>query len=107
MVRKYTPGPWRIAVCKPKTNFYFISAKDLTANFPRELKITSIEGGEHPIKEYTEMLHANAKLIAAAPELLEALQDFLCIDWSKSQYAPIMMDVLVKKAESAIKKATG
>ncbi len=51
---------------------------------------------------------ANAKLIAAAPELLDALQEFLDINDSKDTF-DTKVDRMIKavnSAQDAIKKAT-
>ena len=81
---KHTPGPW-------KTNY-------------KDLALVQAENGA-PIARCDKLfgvanIQANARLIAAAPDLLEALQS--CLD-----YGSMTGDEWVKeKAISAIKKAT-
>jgi hypothetical protein len=58
---KHTPGPW--AVGPDLEVFYALNGVEIT----RPLKLTSMAGR-------TEEDRANARLIAAAPELLEALK---------------------------------
>lgn len=92
----YTPGPWRIAKMK-NDDYSFVVARisDTHQNY-------TIARPGHPIKEVHE---ANARLIAAAPELLLALEHLLfacnhgngAAAWAKAK----------KDAATAISKATG
>ena len=59
---KHTPGPWRIS---EYDNGYLIGAYDGSIALTTGRAIT--------IKKYKNEREANARLIAAAPELLEAL----------------------------------
>jgi alkylhydroperoxidase family enzyme len=85
---KHTPGPW--AVGPDLEVFYALNGVGIT----RPLKLTSMAGR-------TEEDRANARLIAAAPEMLEALQDLLN-DVGK---ASSMLGAV--KARAAIAKARG
>ena len=80
MNTKHTPAPW------------VYNGRVITANDGYPICSS--------VRNNSEM-KANAKLIAAAPELLEALQralnDFRCQNWTEETYNII---------ESAIKKAT-
>lgn len=49
----------------------------------------------------------NARLIAAAPDLLEALRGFMLLDWSRPQDAVEANKMLAARAEAAIAKAEG
>ena len=69
--------PWRIASSNKKNQFYVIHGKDLTGDKPRELQVLCINYGFHPIKEQLDKTQANAHLIAAAPDLLEACVSFV------------------------------
>lgn len=104
MSTKHTPGPWvfleegrteefpnagrPLNICGPSDNSDLIaelySCDDATVSTPRAEAI------------------ANARLIAAAPELLEALQ--LIVQWDDCGLAPI--ETLIYKARAAIAKAT-
>lgn len=65
--------PWRIASSNKKEQFYVIHGQDMTATKLRELQVLCINYGSHPIKEQLDKTQANAHLIAAAPDLLQAL----------------------------------
>lgn len=86
MEHKNTPGPWE-AECR-SGDWVVISARDKNAvawpNRPR--------GNE---------VEANVRLIAAAPELLEALQD--AVEYLKNH----LPDDMIAPHLSAIAKATG
>jgi hypothetical protein len=91
-IKQHTPGPWYIA-------------GEITDRFG---DTTIIKDADREVvceineDDYDEN---NANLIAAAPELLEALDEFLSIDdWVDSDIAPLS---LVDKARAAIAKARG
>ena len=98
---KHTPGPWKISRCQLKKTEH--SAPDMLIEHGNKTEHSPLlcqvyaAGGEHPRE-------ANAKLIAAAPELLEALRDVLemckpCDDNPDNRAS-------VLKAKAAISKAT-
>ena len=109
---EYTPGPWKVVFGNSK-NFYQISSLS---------RINNKNG--HPrvvYHDFNKELHnweedvANAQLIAAAPELLEALeksQDFILyllnfFGWEQEKFTE---DEIVEKLElnlKAIQKAKG
>lgn len=82
---KHTPGPWTVLgegiYCAD--NWFFIA--DVPVNFA----------------EHSGVQEANARLIAAAPELLEALQELLEVQ------AELDAEIAERKARAAIAKATG
>lgn len=88
---KHTPGPW----------WY---DEDLSA-------LVAVVG--HKVKAIADFgriddAEANTRLIAAAPELLEALAETLrCLEWHNRQHGVAMDDVACKKGRAAISKATG
>jgi len=65
---KHTPGPWT-AHCG-HTVAYVNSTAPNVAKDGGEATITALIGGQHGAT--LDELHANARLIAAAPELLQA-----------------------------------
>lgn len=91
---KHTPAPWQYAVSKNKISVV------IKQNVVLTLGTICDDDCNIPTCCKTEE-HANAKLIAAAPELLEALEralhDFRKMTWTEETYIVI---------ESAIKKAT-
>ena len=88
---KHTPGPW----------WY---DEDLSA-------LVAVVG--HKVKAIADFgriddAEINTRLIAAAPELLEALAETLrCLEWHNQQHGVAMDDVACKKGRAAIRKATG
>lgn len=66
---KYTPGPWRVYL----EGYYWVIAADYVAvkRFGEVPPIVT------EIRDFTDTEKADAHLIAAAPELLAALQDLL------------------------------
>jgi hypothetical protein len=94
---EHTPGPWHAVKYATRT--------EILARRKAQRKMTSIALVYGSDEDDSEQADANARLIAAAPELLEALQDVLCTltmdaEWTKDCYE-------VRKAEAAIAKATG
>ena len=93
MTAKHTPGPWTVG--DPPYGH------------------TEIEGGDPPYllavaTRYwgQEVAHANARLIAAAPDLLEALQAYDA--WAdKTPPADKELKALREQMRAAIAKATG
>lgn len=63
---KHTPGPWSYAPAVPGANRSFYIAGN-NAEHNRQVDIGTVQGGFNSCE-------ANARLIAAAPDLLEALQ---------------------------------
>ena len=89
MSTEYTPGPWRIGTPPP-------NGEQTIGTLNGLMVAVATTGAE------MEETKANARLIAAAPELLEALQSVLdnCLD-SEGLCAAHA------KARAAIAKATG
>ena len=97
---KHTKGPWAVvehdhAICiqteSPSKTKYGAS------------RYAAIGGFDRNDRAQLEEARANARLIAAAPELLEALTD--CVEhmhWTQPQG-----EAALKKAKAAIAKATG
>lgn len=90
---KYTPAPWN-AENAPTSSY---SPYSITKQFTI---IASVGYGDTPLLEAAE----NARLIAAAPELLEALQGLLTV----TQDTSVSHDVKMRKiAQSVITKVIG
>lgn len=98
---EYTKGPWSISETGPKWSINVGSGGDSNRH------IAMVSCYQRFTNDHTENL-ANARLIAAAPELLEALQTLVddCIHASGSMdYNYGKFDL--KAAEAAILKARG
>jgi hypothetical protein len=90
----HTPGPW------------FVSPP--TRENPSEARVTALAGGvriyEAPLTRETE---ANAHLIAAAPDMLAALERLLSSALIAQPYNAQFFAPVVAAADAAIAKARG
>jgi len=103
MKTKHTPGPWIYPPVKFKGQHHHFEISSSHEDFDTYwiAKIQKVK-----TEQYSS--EANAKLIAAAPELLDALQEFLDINDSKDTF-DTKVDRMIKavnSAQDAIKKAT-
>ena len=94
---RHTPGPWE-AVIQP-------GCHAVIASLSGGPKAVAIIGNNTPDDGNEPMRFANARLIAAAPELLEALREIF--HDVKQGAIPNDDDEWWKKASTAIAKATG
>jgi hypothetical protein len=85
----HTPGPWSTRPIHGNPQSFYLAA-------PSGELMAEIWATTH-LRD--DVLYANAKLIAAAPELLAALQHLMRYDFGDSEGA--------KEARAAIAKATG
>jgi hypothetical protein len=76
---KHTPGPWKLLKNEDREE-YTVTTKDGKPNYHRGLASVSF-GFSEPVE--TEQ-HANAKVIAAAPDLLEACKTMA--EWFKREH---------------------
>lgn len=86
---KGTPGPWRAVDKRPYSDGFSIFSGN---------QYVAFVGDSDGVTDYL----SNANLIAAAPELLEALQDVVDYHFGKTATAPAYL-----KAKAAIAKALG
>lgn len=90
MSAKHTPGPWRVVISDNGDRCEIEAAnKDCVAR----------AFAPFPFDTSWDERDANARLIAAAPELLEALQDLVDTGFVGGPQ--------LKRAQAAIAKATG
>ena len=96
---KHTPGPWHTHRDDTAPLFprFYVTCKGI-----RSIAIMT-GGSDSSLADENE---ANARLIAAAPELLEALQKLQPILWNDSAICRAYADV-EKLVEAAIAKAKG
>ena len=92
METKFTKGKWHVEPHHNSDNCYYISSE-------KDIVITTAWQG----RAFKDEAEYNAKLIAAAPELLDALRTLVngCLSDSESDKV-----VSLRKAKEAIKKAT-
>jgi len=99
---KYTPAHWIS---------YLESEKDLLGRFRAHVYRNGLERIAVISGKNKKEVEANAKLIAAAPELLEALQEYVNNEERGIRYAnrygiPHQVSSKYRLAKAAIKKAT-
>jgi len=87
-VSGHTPGPW-VAECI-----------GVSSHGPDGVDVYEVTNGYTRIAEHVS--EADARLIAAAPELLEALQKIANVD-----KVPMLASEVIAVAKAAIAKATG
>lgn len=101
---KHTPGPWATDEAEHDQTHLPVKIK------AGERTICTVWIDDAPVRDFNAEQHANAKLIAAAPELLEACGLFVNYDSSDSDDGVLMM-LNYEKARTAIfaaiAKATG
>lgn len=98
-ITQHTPGPW-------KTAGQAIYARDVYvaqcwAEFTRELPEYQGAIGEARVPENDLEAEANARLIAAAPELLSALENFQYISSAMAANREISLGTIKNCAEQA------
>jgi hypothetical protein len=104
---KHTPGPWAVSPV-------FISQPAEPAlhfgEYQIELSLMNPEPARRGINLTLprEIAEANARLIAAAPELLEALEHMVSVsNWATTIQSEEQYDAMIANAEAAIRKAKG
>lgn len=90
MSAKHTPGPWEIE------RGYSTIIKS----------IGPCVADEYAGSAWLEVSEANARLIAAAPELLDALKELLDREWQDDE-GDYTLEMARRKARAAIAKAIG
>ena len=102
MINKHTPAPWNLndPYDGDTVRFIEIVAPHITAVW-----VASVHG-THVGDKDDEVNKANAQLIAAAPELLEALQEML-IAGADEEIKTLAHKIAHTKAHKAIAKAKG
>ena len=98
--KRYTPGPWRVGDTEDKENFL---QKPIWSD-ERRAVVAYVVGSTNPMLDWYSgayNYHVNAHIIAAAPELLEALEAIMENDGT------MMRPNCIDKARDAIAKAYG
>jgi hypothetical protein len=105
---QHTPGPWKFTKARKASNFgnrtAFVQASGSDAQGSFQYTVAKVLGGP---QDEAALAEANARLIAAAPELLEALQamESAHMDRTGADRA-IALDKAAQQARAAIAKAT-
>ena len=99
MTTKFTPGPWYVGSGTYEgRNIYSVASVTDDEGFTYQPLVASAE--DDGIKCWD----ANARLIAAAPDLLDELLDVL--DWAVTERAPLRKQE-IESIRKVIAKATG
>jgi len=77
-MNKHTPGPWFVNDNPLKMSEYCIFAESRGTAFGASVAIANQREGRNPLSQ--EEARANARLIAAAPDLLKELKALLSCD---------------------------
>ena len=105
MNAKHTPGPWKCGAgpwkCGADEPFVYALNAHGSNRFFSGVQAGWLAGEPVEGRTAPEELLANAKLMSAAPELLEALEGFL------AEFGDKAVNANVQKARAAIKKARG
>ena len=103
MTHTHTPGPWELDHCRNEDGSKFIT---INGQGPHGAWLADIQAGDVNGKpaDVTEKHLANARLISAAPELLEALEMLMP---QEPQEADSYDRSMWENARAAIAKATG
>jgi hypothetical protein len=105
---KHTPGPWTSYPCNLERYSRVITANGAMV----QIAMTKEVYGDRRTYEPGEETTANARLIAAAPDLLESLRAFVSpwdgdsVEEIESQ-SGLATSVRIEQARAAIAKATG
>jgi len=91
---KHTPGPWTVTDKGVRDSGGYICFIPETTHYEGQ--------DERYVKEVAER-HANARLIAAAPELLETLQTIAAFAVGNGD----VCEIIARRARAAIAKAEG
>ena len=95
---KHTPGPWMIGSSDLKVSMLSVHCRDTKRKHSTICRMVSTKHGMDIFEG-----EANARLIAAAPELLEALKNLvLCSERWEDTHTALVMEA----ARAAIAKAT-
>jgi len=92
---KHTEGPWKV------DGITELCIYDVDSRFIGLASITSIKGSNDTYNEAYEEAKANARLMAAAPELLEALmlaKDMMIVNDLSLPYTFEVIDEAIAKA---------
>lgn len=102
VVSAHTPGPWEIGPRPTQIMTSLEAAMKYAPNKPYVyLMLASTDCDPHPDRSV-----ANARLIAAAPELLAACEAMIAADFGAAEWTP-GMDVLARDMRAAVAKAVG
>ena len=92
---KHTPGPWEVGACLSNSTHRFYVDVAHTSKMPEHGMIAD------------NLLEANARLIAAAPDLLEAAKNLRALLSQRNKALPEDIKYWMSVSADAIAKAEG
>ena len=101
MNAKHTPGPWMVGPTYGNDSARIDTEGGTVIGSIKVKQLVSVDKG-HANYAWSNELYANARLVAAAPELLDVLQRCIAVMESRCPEASPLPD-----ARAAIAKATG
>ena len=101
MTNKHTPGPWIVGAAYGNDSARIETLGGETIGAIKVRQLAAVEKG-HAIYAWSDELAANARMVAAAPELLAVAECILADDLL--QYLPAEY---IARVRAAIAKATG
>ena len=114
---KFTPGPWKVGVSANSRhdmmNYYVFAEREPDPKHPFAPELFICRTDSTVVERDADEKQGNAALIAAAPEMYEALQTLKSAMLDALDCADLPDDVLtaadeaLEKAEKALKKARG
>lgn len=111
---KHTPSPWAVRVMGAQVVAIDAPNGDQTIGHSQWKELATAYGCDDAMEDGEAVALANARLIAAAPELLEALRELLdshddvnTCDADSQFRADTRHEAAIRNASAAIAKATG
>jgi len=112
-MNKHTPGPWAVYPWQDDyegaDKFFYIAQQEGAPFTPYYSDVADIRCACTCSGEILEIQEANARLLAAAPDLLDALEHIIEY-WNRDRNDHAMHDALwhiIETADAAISKALG
>ena len=104
MTTKFTPGPWYVFHSAHRGRFDDDGPGAFSIGDAPTARSANILCSRYEWPERAEEMKANARLIAAAPDLLDELLDVL--DWAVTERAPLRNQE-IESIRKVIARATG
>lgn len=102
---RHTPGPWHIAE-NEDNSFGRVTFRTICATSKNGTPFQLCLNSNYENLEQAEERKANANLIAASPDLLEALKRY--VEWQEGKFDAIDIEAeILAPAKAAIAKAEG
>ena len=107
MKRKHSPGPWGILDIATHDTITVWQTRNPIKNFHIATVLDYASSNKQASEAEFQRCLANARLIAAAPELLEVVEALLDLTSDEKEFSWDTLQVVTDMAREAIKKARG